>query len=170
MRKEKELLLNEIKDKIDGSTAMIVTRYEKLEPNVSWQLRDQLTKSGSFFEVVRKQVFLKAAEKSGIKIDESLLKGHVGVVFINQPDAMPSTKLIFKFSEDNGQIFEVLFGQVEGKLVPGSDLAILSKLPGIDEMRATLLGLFTSPMSQMLAVLEAIMAGPLSVLSQKSES
>lgn len=169
MRKEKQLLLNEIKEKIDASTSMIITRYNKLEPNTSWQLRDKLSKSGGMFEVVRKQVFLKAAEKAGISIDETLLKGHVGVVFVNQPDAMPSTKLIFKFSEENGQIFEVICGQIEGKLVPGADLEILSKLPGIDDMRATLLGLFISPMSQMLAVLDAVMAEPLSIISQKTE-
>jgi len=167
MRQEKELLLNEIKTKIDASTAMIITRYDRLAPNASWQLRDQLAKSGSLFEVVKKRVFVKAAEKAGMKIDESLLKGHVGVVFINQPDAMPSTKLIYKFSEENGQIFEVLFGQIEGKIMPASDLAMLSKLPGINEMRASLLGLFESPMSQMLAVLEAVIAEPLSILSQK---
>ncbi len=169
MRKEKQLLLNEIKQKIDGSSAMIITRYDKLAPNTSWQLRDQLAKSGGCFEVVRKQVFIKAAQQAGIPIEETQLKGHVGVVFVNQPDAMPSTKTIYKFSEENGQIFEVLFGQIEGKIVPGGDLEILSKLPGIDEMRAMLLGLFTSPMSQMLAVLEAVMAEPLSIISQKSE-
>lgn len=169
MRKEKKLLLNEIKQKIDGATALIVTRYEKLEPNTSWQLRDQLAKSGSIFEVVRKQVFIKAAQEAGITIDEALLKGHVAVVFVNQPDAMPSTKTIYKFSEDNGQIFEVLCGQIDGKIVPGADLEVLSKLPGMQEMRAMLLGLFVSPMSQMLAVLEAVMAEPLSIISQKSE-
>jgi len=169
MRKEKTLLLEEIREKIDASAAMIITRYEKLEPNISWQLRSELAKSGSLFEVVRKKMFLKAAVGAGIQLDEALLQGHVGIVFVNQPDAMPSTKAIYKFSEDNGKIFEILCGQIEGKMVPGQDLEILSKLPGIDEMRATLLGLFTSPMSQMLAVLEAVMAGPLSVISQKSE-
>ncbi|MBI5272857.1 MAG: 50S ribosomal protein L10 [Chlamydiia bacterium] len=168
MRQEKELLLNEIKDKIDASTAMILTRYDKLAPNTSWQLRDLLAKSGGGFEVVRKRVFLKAAEKAGIQIDASLLKGHLGVVFITQLDAMPSAKLIYKFSEENGKIFEVLVGQIEGKMIPAADLEMLSKLPGIDEMRASLLGLFVSPMSQMLAVLEAVMAEPLSVIEQKS--
>jgi large subunit ribosomal protein L10 len=169
MRKEKQLLLNEIKEKIDGSTAMIITRYEKLAPNTSWQLRDQLAKSGGLLEVVRKQVFMKAADQLGIAIDAGLLKGHVGVVFVKQPDAMPSAKLLYKFSAEHEQIIEVLGGQIEGKFVPGADLEVLSKLPGIDEMRAMLLGLFTSPMSQMLAVLEAVMAEPLSIISQKSE-
>ena len=158
MRQEKELLLQEIKDKIDASTAMIVTRYNRLAPNTSWQLRDQLKSAGSLFEVVRKRVFLKAAEKAGFPVDQIALKGHIGVIFINQPDAMPSTKLIYKFSEENGQLFEVLFGQIEGKIMPGTDLAILSKLPGINEMRALLLGLFISPMSHTLSVMEAAIA------------
>lgn len=168
MRKEKQLLLDEIKQKIDASTAMIVARYDKLEPNASWQFRDALAKQGSLFEVVRKRLFLKAAEQAGIQIDESLLKGHVGVVFINQPDAMAPAKTIYKFSEENGQILEVLCGQIEGKVMPATEIEVLSKLPGIDEMRATLLALFTSPMSQMLSVLEAVMAEPLSILEQKS--
>lgn len=168
MRREKELLLDEIKQKIDASTAMIITRYDRLEPNTSWQLRDALAKSGSLFEVVRKRVFLKAAEKAGVAIDESLLKGHIGVVFVNQPDAMVPAKAVIKFSEDNANLLQVLCGRIEGKMMPGAEVEMLSKLPGIDEMRAILLGLFISPMSQTLSVLEAVMAGPLSVIEQKS--
>lgn len=168
MRKEKALLLDEIKEKISASKAMIVTRYEKLEPNASWVLRDRLAKTGSLFEVVRKRVFLKAAEHAGIQIDESFLQGHVGVIFVNQTDAMPSAKTVIKFSEENGETLKVLCGQIEGKVVPGAEIEALSKLPGIDEMRAILLALFTSPMSQTLSVLEAVMAEPLSVIEQKS--
>lgn len=155
MRKEKPLLMEGIKQLIDASTAMIVTRYERLEPNVSWQFRDALAKKGSSFEVVPKRVFLKAVTLAGVKLDETLLKGHVGVVFVNQPDSMAPAKVVFEFSENNGQIFEVLCGSIDGKIVPGSEIEMLSKLPGIDEMRAIMLGLFTSPMSQMLSVMEA---------------
>ena len=86
MRKEKPLLLDEIKQKIDAATGFIVTRYDRLAPNISWELRDSLAKQASFFEVVRKRVFIKAAELSGIQVDEALLKGHVGIVFANQTD------------------------------------------------------------------------------------
>lgn len=170
MRKEKALLLNEIKDKIDASTAMIITSYDKLEPNISWRLRELLGKSGSQFEVVRKRVFLKAAEKSGVKIDETILGGHIGVIFVSQPDAMIPAKAVIKFSEENANLLRVLCGQIDGNMMPGAEVEVLSKLPGIDEMRAILLGLFTSPMSQMLSVLEAVIAEPLSTLDKKIES
>ena len=169
MRKEKELLLNEIKEKIDGSKAMIIAKDEKLEPNAAWNLRNALAKKQSLFEVVRKRVFLKAAEKSGIKIDENLLAGHIGIVFVKESDAMPAAKEVFKFSEENANVLKVICGQIEGKFVPGSEIEMLSKLPGIDDMRATLLGLFVSPMSQTLSVLEAVIAEPLSVIEQKGQ-
>ncbi len=155
MRAEKSLLLDEIKEKIDSSTALIVASYNRLPPNLSWEFRDQLAKLGGIFEVVRKRVFLKAAEKTGIKLDESLLKGHIGVVFIQQPDAMPSTKMVYKFSGDNQDLLEVVYGQIEGKIYSGSEMNMLAKLPALDELRAQFIALLVSPMTQTLAVFDA---------------
>lgn len=169
MRAEKQFLLDEIKEKIDASTALIIASYNKLPPNGSWELRNNLAKVGSLLEVVRKRVFLKAAAQAGLQIDEALLKGHIGVVFINQPDAMAPAKALFKYSEENAKSLEVLIGQIEGKIVPGAEVEMLSKLPGIDEMRANILALLVSPMSQMLAVVDAALSGPLSVIEQKSQ-
>ena len=158
MRAEKQLLLNEIKDKIDGSAALIAVNYVKLPPNHAWDLREQLQKAGGHFEVVRKRVFLKAAAVAGIQIDESLLAGHIGVVFVQQPDAMPSAKALLKFSQEHSDVLQVLCGQIEGKLIPGSEVVYLSKLPGINEMRAQFLALLVSPMAQTLSVIEAKIA------------
>jgi len=168
MRQEKQLLLDEIKQKIDESSAMIVANYTSLPPNTSWKLRDLLAKQGSILEVVRKRVFVQAAKKAGIEWDDSLFKGNIGVIFINQSDAMEPTKTVCKFSAENGAIVQVLCGQLEGKSISGADLVALSKLPGMNEMRAILLGLFVSPMAQMLSVLEAVVAEKPSILEQKS--
>lgn len=170
MRKEKPLLMNEIKEKIDGAKGLIIASYSKLEPNASWQFRDLLGKHGSQFEVVKKRLLMKAAESSGVQIDESLLTGHIGVVFVSNEDAMPTAKSVYKFSQENGNILQVICGLLEGKIMPGAELEVLSKLPGMDEMRATLLALFVSPMSQMLSVMEAAIDGPLSESEKKSES
>ncbi len=168
MRDEKKLLLDEIKQKIDSSSAMYITRYNRLPPNLSWAFRDQLAKTGSLFEVVRKRIFLKAAEMSGLKIDESILSGHIGVVFVQKEDAIAPAKVLYKFSEDNQNILEVVYGKIEGKVFSGPDVEMLSKLPGINEMRSEFIALLVSPMSQMLSVLDAVMSEPLSILEQKS--
>jgi large subunit ribosomal protein L10 len=168
MRAEKKLLLDEIKQKIDSSKAMLITRYDRLAPNVSWEFRDQLAKSGSLFEVVRKRIFLKAAEMCGFKIDESMLTGHIGIVFVQQDDAIPSAKVVFKFSEDNQNILSVVCGKIEGVIYKSSDVEMLAKLPGINELRSEFIALLVSPMSELLSVLEAVLAEPVSILEQKS--
>jgi large subunit ribosomal protein L10 len=158
MRKEKALLLGEVKDKVKASKAMIVARYAKLEPNATWQLRSSLAKEGSILEMVKKRVFLKALEGSPVKLTEEFLAGHIGVVFVDKEDIMPTAKVLFKFAEDHADVLTVLCGQIEGKMMPGADVEVLSKLPSLDEMRAIMLGLFTSPMAQMLSVMEAKVA------------
>lgn len=159
MRDEKKILLDEIKEKIDGYDAMIVTRYEKLPPDGSWDLRGQLGKLRCQYEVVRKRVFLKAAELSGFSMKESDLDGHIGVAFASDDDVMASAKALLKYSEDNAQTIHFLLGKIDGRIVPGSEVAILARLPGLDELRAQLVGLLVAPMSQVLSVFEAKMAG-----------
>lgn len=159
MRDEKQFLLDEIKEKVDSAKSMIVLRYEKLPPNGSWELRDQLAKSGSLLEIVKKRVFLKAIEQNGIQIDEDALKGNVGVVFDKAPYPIASAKAIFQHSKENADSIEVLLGHIDGKVVSGSEVEYLSKLPGKDEMRAQFIALLVSPMSLMLSVVDAAMAG-----------
>lgn len=140
---------------IDASKGMIILQYNKLEPNASWELRDSLAKSKASLEVVPKRVFMKALKMSGIEMDTSQFQGHIGAVFIGQEDSTPCVKGVFDFSKSNGDIFKILCGSMEGKIVPGSDLEVIAMLPGMNDMRATMLGLFTAPMSQLLSVLEA---------------
>lgn len=166
---EKQLLLDAIKHHLSSAKALIVTKYDKLPPNASWDLRDRLAKTNSFFEVVRKRVFLKALEEQGVKIDSTLLEGHIGVVFVEQENPMDSLKAVFKFAEENKGM-SVLCGQVEGEIFSGPDMEMLAKLPSLDEMRAQFLSLLVSPMSQLLSVFESVMSEPLSVLEQKSEN
>lgn len=167
MRPEKELLLEEIKEKIDASSSWIVARYKKLEPNAAWRLRSELSQAGGLLEVVRKRVFVKAAEKAGVSLDPKELAGNIGVFFVQGEEYLPAAKTVFKFAEENENTLEVLFGRVAGEKISGRDLEVLAKLPGKDEMRAGMLALFTSPMSQLLSVLEAAIENS---SEQKSES
>lgn len=170
MRPEKQLLLDEMQEHFNESKGVIVTRYNALTPNASWQLRDRLASQGSVLEVVRKRVFLKALEKSDLPMSIDQLEGHIGVVFLNQEDAIGSAKALCEFSKQNNNALEVLFGKIDGVVISGEDVQTLSKLPNLPEMRATFLGLLTAPMSQLLSVFEALMAQPLSILEQKSQN
>ncbi|MBI2743493.1 MAG: 50S ribosomal protein L10 [Chlamydiales bacterium] len=169
MRPEKQLLLDEIKQKIDSSKAFVLTKYSRLSPNVSAHFRQSLGKSGGSFEVVRKRILIKAAQAAGISLDGETLKGHIGVVFADA-DVVQTTKAFYEFSKENAEVFQVLGGQFEGKIVSAKDVEQISKLPSQLEMRAQFLATLEAPLGQTLAVMQALLTSVIYCVENKSQS
>ncbi len=169
MRPEKKLLLDEIKEKIENAKALIVANYASLTPNLSWNLSQELEKDNSFFEVVKRRVFIKAAKEAGLELkDEDTIKGAVGVFFING-DAIEATKKIYNFSSSNDDLFKVLQGKYENEIYTTKDMEVLSKLPTKNQMRSEFLGLLEAPMSQTLSVMDSLLTSLLHCIENKKK-
>lgn len=168
MRPEKQLLLDEIKGQIDHATTMVLTRYQRLNPNMAADFRTLVGNAGGNFEVVRKRILLKAAEKSGVTLDLDALQGHIGVVFTAK-DPVQLAKEIYRFSKENEEAIEVLGGRFEGKLCSAKDVKQISELPSKDEMRAQFLGLLEAPMAQTLSTMDALLTSVMHCLENKSQ-
>ncbi|MGD2168730.1 MAG: 50S ribosomal protein L10 [Chlamydiota bacterium] len=168
MRSEKQLLLDEIKDKIQSSNAMIVTNYQAFTPNVSWDFRDRLRGLNGSYEIVKKRVFIKAAEECGMEVDLKDLDGHIGVLFAETEPVEPA-KFLFQFNKENGAELKVLFGKFDGQTYSSEDVEKLSKLPGMQDMRAQFIGLLEAPMSQTLSVMQSLLTSVMYCLQNKSE-
>lgn len=164
MRKEKTLHLSEIQKPV-ASHSFLVLKY-KMSANTANSFRRELGKSGSYLEVTRKRLLLKAAKESGLDLKYNSLDGHIGVVFapLNPLDV---TKAVFKFGSDNAETIEVVGGRIDGQLYNGTDMEKLSKLPSMDEMRSQLLSVFEAPLSQTLATMEAILSSVVYCLDNK---
>jgi large subunit ribosomal protein L10 len=169
MRPEKQFLLDEIKEKIDGSKAMLLASYKRLEPNAAATFRSDLAKIGGSLEVVKKRVLIKAAQVAGVELDPTLLQGHIAVVFAGQ-DPIQTTKIVYQFSKENEEVLEVIGGRFEGALCSAQDIEQISKLPSKDEMRAQFLGTLEAPLSQTLAVIEALLTSVMHCLENKSQN
>ncbi len=166
MRKEKQLLLEEVKGQINQFGSFVIMRYEGLSANAANSFRRQISKMGGNVEFVRKRILLKAAEAAGVKLDIDALPGHVGLVYAGM-DPFETTKAVFQFSKENDKKVAVIGGRFDGVLYNGEQVEMLSKLPGKDEMRAQLLATFEAPMAQTLAVMDAILASVVYCLDNK---
>lgn len=166
MRKEKQLLLDEIKGSLDKHTSFVLMSYSRLEANKANSFRREVAKLGGNVEVVRKRVLIKAAKNAGIDLDLEAMPGHIGLVFAGK-EPFETTKYVFKFSEENEKSIAVVGGRFEGKMYSGSDVEKLSKLPSRDEMRAQFLSVLEAPMSHTLAVMEALLASVVYCLDNK---
>lgn len=168
MRAEKELLKQEIKDKIERFESFVIMQYSHLTANMANDLRREIGKGGGDVEVVRKRVLLKAAEDAGVQLDPASLPGHIGIVFLGK-DPIESTKTVIKFSQDREKVIQVIGGRFDGQLYSGADVEYLSTLPGKDEMRAQFLSTLEAPLSQTLAVIEALLTSVPHCLENKSK-
>jgi large subunit ribosomal protein L10 len=168
MRKEKQLLLDEIKGQIDQANALVLTRYQKMDPNLASTFRMMLMQAGGSFEVVRKRVLVKAAASAGVMLDLSALQGHIGVIF-SSGDPISVTKGVYQFAKENEEVLEVLGGRFEGKLFSAADVKQIADLPSKDEMRAMFLGLLEAPMAQTLSTMEALISSVIYCLDNKSQ-
>lgn len=168
MRPEKQLLLDDIKDRISAAQAVIVTRYSKLEPNKVAGFRMQLAQTGGSLSIVKKRLLLKASQAAGFTLNPDALDGHIAIIFLAE-DPFSTTKIIYQFSNENEKVLEVLVGRYEGSMCSAEDVEQISKLPSRDEMRAQLLSAFEAPLAQVLAVTEALLTSVMHCLENKNQ-
>jgi large subunit ribosomal protein L10 len=168
MREEKKLLKKEIANKLQQFQSFVVMQYAGLNANMANEFRREITKLGGDVEVMRKTMLQKAAADADIELQSLSLDGHVGVVFLGE-DPLEMVKMVFKFSQDREKVIHVLGGRFDGLLYSSEDVERMSTLPGKDEMRAQLLSIFEAPLSQTLAVMEALLTSVPHCLQNKSE-
>lgn len=166
MRQEKQLLLDDVKEKIDAAPAMVLLSYKNLDPNKAANLRDEVRKTGGTLYVCSKRVFLKAAAESGIEFNRDSLQGHFAVAFTGE-DSIESTKSLYKFSEDNEDTLDVMAGHFDGSVVSTEDVKAISKLPSKQEMRSMFVGVLAAPMQQTVGILNTLLTSVPNCLENK---
>lgn len=166
MRNEKQFLLTETKDHLEGTSSFLVTSYQGMNPNITFPFRLSIMETGAVFQVVKKRIFVKAAAKAGIYMDRESLRGHIGIVYAAK-DIIATTKAIYKFKKDNKGLLEVVGGVFEGTVCSPYEFEEISKLSSQEQMRAEFLGLLESVMSGIPGVMGALLENIISYIDQK---
>lgn len=167
MRAEKTLLLDEIRERGQASDAVVLFKYMKLTPNRAYELRQEIMKTGGRMTVASKRMIIKAFSSAGIEFSNLELDGHVAFVSTGK-DSVETTKVLCQFQENNQETLQILGGYFEGKVCSKSDMVEISKLPGKNEMRSQLLGLFEAPMSQVVGIMDSLLTSVPYCLENKS--
>jgi len=165
MRPEKQFLVDEIKEQIENHHTFLIVKYQGLKANAASSFRRQIAELGGDVEVVRKRLLLKATQTLKIELDHQALPGHISLVFSGE-DPIPTAKAVFQLQKDTKAV-EVIGGRIDGKFYPAEDIEKLSKLPGLNDMRAQILGTLEAPMSQTLAVMDALLCSVIHCLENK---
>jgi len=152
----------ELKEQIDGSTALLLTEYRGLTVSELTELRKSLREGGASFSVIKNTLMRRALEQTDAAELGTLFDGPSAVAFV-QEDPVAAAKSVTAAAKK----FPALVlkgGFVEGRLLNAEEARSLADLESREVMLSKLAGLMKGEMSRAAAVFQATQARFLSLL------
>ncbi|PDH30702.1 MAG: 50S ribosomal protein L10 [Puniceicoccaceae bacterium MED-G30] len=165
MRPEKQYLVEEVSTHLDKSSYVYLTDYERITVEEIAELRALLDQHEAEFHVVKNTIFGVAAAARELPSMDEHLSGPTAIV-IGGEDPSGVAKTLGKFFKDKDKV-ELKAGILDSKALSKTDIEALAKLPGLESLRAQLLGLLTQPSTGLVRVLNAVPQNIVNVLQAK---
>jgi large subunit ribosomal protein L10 len=154
-KEDKERIVEELTEKLRNSETMIVADYRGLTMPQIDALRGRLISNGARFTVVKNTLTRRAAEAAGADALLALLEGPSAIAFIEADgDAVAVAKALADTARET-KVLEIRGGIMQGRIVSGSDIVELSKLPPLDVLRGQVLGAIIAPLTAIAALVNA---------------
>ena len=166
MKKEnKEQIIADLADKFQKSSSLYLTDFTGINVIKMEQLRNKFRETNSEFKVVKNTLAKQALNKAGYTVDLSkYLQGPTGIAF-GYDDAVAPAKVISEFlKEKENDNLKVKICIIEKEMYAASKIGDIAKMPNKKDMLAQLVGLFNSPMQNVVMVLNAPMQNLVGVL------
>jgi large subunit ribosomal protein L10 len=168
-RPEKEKLVAELKEKLNGAKALYYTDFTGLNVKRMTDLRRRLRKANVEYVVIQNTLALRAVNESGLVAQK--LKGQTGLVIAK--DAVAAAKVLADFAKENDQRPAVKGGLLEGKSLDVAQVKKLASMPSREQMLAELGAGLQSPMAAFVGALNGVLymfAGALEALHEQRKS
>lgn len=150
---EKVASVEELKGRLDGVTAVLLTEYRGLTVRQLSDLRKQLKTVSAEYKVVKNRLARLAVKSSGLASLAPLLKGPTGMIVARQ-DPVAVAKAVQTFARTN-QALQIKAGIVDGKMIQPDGLKALADLPSKEALRSRIVGTVQGPLVQLVGLLIA---------------
>jgi large subunit ribosomal protein L10 len=149
-RTEKEEVIGELHAKMAKARAAIVAEPRGLDVETVTALRKKLRDNKVEYRVVKNTLAARAAKGTPVEVVADRFVGPTALV-MSYDDVVAPAKLLAEFMKDR-ENFTIRAAVVEGKLVDAKGVAALAKLPGLNELRAQILGMITQPATKIARI------------------
>jgi large subunit ribosomal protein L10 len=149
-RTEKEEVIGELHAKMAKARAAIVAEPKGLNVETITALRKKLRDNQVEYRVVKNTLAARAAKGTPVEVVADKFVGPTAIV-MSYGDVVAPAKLLAEFMKDR-ENFTIRAAVVEGKLVDAKGVAALAKLPGLNELRAQILGMITQPATKIARI------------------
>ena len=166
-KQKKQETIEELKEMLGRSKAVILSNYRGLTAQQMSQLRNRLRPFGSKMLVAKNTLVMKSLEELGLPQPEDLLQGPTALSMIfgelNQP-----VRALLDFARET-DVLKVKGGLMGAYLMSVQEVQMLPQLPALEVLRAQALGGVASPVSGFIGVLDGALRGLLYVLNARAE-
>lgn len=151
-RTEKEQLVASLKDAFNETNIVVVTQYSGLTVAQMTDLRDRMRKAGAKFKVTKNRLTRLALEGTQFQGISDLFKGPTAMAYSADPVA--AAKVAVEYAKQNEKLI-LVGGALGTKALDAEGVKALASLPSLDELRAKLVGMISTPATRIAGVLQA---------------
>ena len=161
-RPEKVAVVAEVREKLDGVEAVVLTEYRGLDVRAMAELRTALREAGGEYKIYKNTMVRFAAAELDLEIEEFLV-GPTAMAFTgtrpdgSAGDAVTIAKALTEFGKTNENLV-IKGGLLDGELLDVEQIMALSKIAPREELLSRLAGGMAAPMQQFAALLNAVNA------------
>ena len=152
-RAGKELVLGEIKEAFKNVSSIVIADYRGIRVPVVTTMRDDFRKAGCHYRVLKNSLVKIAVKGSKMEPLSQLMVGTTAVIWSNEIPQTPA-QLALKWAKDEPK-FVIKGGYYEGQLLDAKGIDALAKMPGKNEIRASMLMTFLAAPQSFVAQLAA---------------
>ena len=149
-RTDKEKVIGELHAKMAKVKTAILAEPKGLNVAVVTELRRKLREAKVDYRIVKNTLAARAAKGTPVEVVSDKFVGPTAIV-MSYDDVVAPAKLLAEFMKDR-ENFAIRGAVVEGKLVDAKGVAALAKLPGLNELRAQILGMIAQPATKIARI------------------
>ena len=159
-RPEKVAVVDEVRERLDSTSATLLTEYRGLDVSAISELRRALRAAGGEYKIYKNTLVRFAARDLGLELEE-LLIGPTALAFITEkPDGTPGdavdvAKALRDFARTNPNLI-VKGGVLGTKPLTADEARALAEVEPREVLLAKLAGALAAPMVQFAGLLEAL--------------
>ena len=168
-RTQKEDWVAKLKENLSGASLVVLTSQEGVTVSEITNLRFQMKDENANFKVVKNTLAKLAVKDTNLSAFENLFNGPTGIAYSDDP--ISAARVVVKFSETNDKV-KVIAGIMNGMFMDANQVKALAKLPSLNELRGTLVGLIQAPATKLVRTINepiAQIARLIAAYSNKSD-
>ena len=152
-RAGKQQILGEIKEAFTNVASIVVADYRGITVPVVTAMRDDFRKAGCHYRVIKNSLVKIAVKGSKMEPLSQLMVGTTAVIWSHEVPQSPA-QVALKWAKDQPK-FKIKGGFYEGQVLDQAGVEMLSKMPGKNEIRASMLMTFLAAPQSFVAQIAA---------------